>query len=432
MDLPAMHGVLARAEHCKVKPELVAAVKERCDTLEQQLPMRRALQNCAVLEDLSEVSKVIDDMKSKGLDKADKWLLPDGPKLFERAVARAEHLKEYDVVIKRVEKAAVVYDAKELMASFSIANELGVPQSTYPEAHELFLNLQDGEFIEKKQAELKAGEKNDDERIALINLDAQMEVLGLKTDSTTMKDVAQELASTHTGRKSVFRGASKMDLMGQKLYMDLSNFSKLRDPMSWGQSGLAEKADEEETTTEQSMLQHSCEYILMSLTELPTDALSQAAVKNFKNLMRCMGDKPGAFSGDKAEPIVKTAKKEEGLRDEIYVQIMKQLTDNPSAKSAENGWELFQKVIREVLPSQECCEFVRGFLEKATSPEEETEKRERSKSRGSKVNVLEITEARNKERSASRVEFMKNSLPLLAGATLKIFQSEMEEKMGGK
>jgi len=268
-----------------------------------------------------------------------------------------------------------------------------------------------------------------------------LEVLGLKIDSSEMQHVAKELATTHTGRRSVFKGNSFVDKLGQKVYTDLANYSDLRDPMNWGQVGLAEK-DAEEQPSAESMLRHSHEAINEPLTKMDgvqekeRRDIEKNAVKNFKDLLRCMGDKPGAFTGDKAEPILKNIKKEGALRDEVYVQMMKQLTENPSTKSLQNGWELFQRLIREGLPNGELCEFLRGFLEKmAALQTEEVEKQEdgmpssmRKSGRKKTMNKLEVTEARQKERSASRSDFMKNTLPLLVKSTLAIFVDVHGEK----
>merc|ERR1712066_1135109 len=103
---------------------------------------------------------------------------------------------------------------------------------------------------------------------------------------------------------------------------------------------------------------------------------SAEAVTNFHNLLRCMGDKASAsnYAGDdNTEPILAAAKNDE-LRDEVFTQVLKQLSNNPSSKSTTAGYELLQKLIKDVpLPSTELREYLRGFLEKTAHPEEKPE-----------------------------------------------------------
>ena len=48
-------------------------------------------------------------------------------------------------------------------------------------------------------------------------------------------------------------------------------------------------------------------------------------------------------------------------RDEIYMQVMKQLTDNPSIRSQKEGWDLLQHLIVSAPPSPKMMEFIRAF-----------------------------------------------------------------------
>lgn len=113
------------------------------------------------------------------------------------------------------------------------------------------------------------------------------------------------------------------------------------------------------------MLKYQTERISEPLTFLRGDPrVERAAVKNFGDLLRCMGDKPSAFIGDKEGPIITKAKANDvALRDEVYLQIMKQLNGNPSSDSAANGWHLFLRLVREAEPpSCELRDFIRAFL----------------------------------------------------------------------
>ena len=54
------------------------------------------------------------------------------------------------------------------------------------------------------------------------------------------------------------------------------------------------------------------------------------------------------------------------LRDEIYLQLMKQTTENPNPRSMMSGWVLLLLCCRTFLPSEEFLPFVHSCFEAAT------------------------------------------------------------------
>lgn len=344
-------------------------------------------------------------------------------------------MKELDSTKQRIIKAAEQFDAQELQKAWTKANELGMAQESLADAHQVFLKLQDGDFVEAKVVELQSSASTENE-VIVLNLTTQLALLGLKIGNEGNRNVARSMSRRTVTSGSVFnkrRTESKASAMGQKLFMDLSNYSGLRDPITWGREGLAEH-EEAETDPELCaivMLQHDPEHLRQSLTNL-APAHEQAARKNFTNLLRCMGDKPSPVKGDLAEPIVKLAKKEKVLRDEVYVQLMKQLTDNPSTKSMLAGWELFHSLVKEELPTDELCEFLRGFLERSTNPDEhDDEEDEGEKGRAiRKSQKFEDTEARDNALVSTKA--LKEKVKEESEKTLKTFKEKWEKERAKK
>lgn len=54
--------------------------------------------------------------------------------------------------------------------------------------------------------------------------------------------------------------------------------------------------------------------------------------------------------------------------DEIYLQVIKQLTNNPSVESASKGWNLLQSMVQVALPSTEVYNFLLAFTHKEATP----------------------------------------------------------------
>jgi myosin-7 len=74
------------------------------------------------------------------------------------------------------------------------------------------------------------------------------------------------------------------------------------------------------------------------------DDLNSKAVEIYLAVMRYMGDAPhkkARLSSDLSDAIIEHALQHDALRDEVYCQLMKQLTDTKSRQAEERGWELF-------------------------------------------------------------------------------------------
>jgi len=116
------------------------------------------------------------------------------------------------------------------------------------------------------------------------------------------------------------------------------------------------------------MLSHSGACIANSLTRVPEgedpNVYVGGAVQNFRNVMVCMGDRPAPECQKTASrvAVVELATSEEVLRDEVYVQVLKQLINNPSETSEENGWMLLRDLCQQVPPEDELEAFVLAFV----------------------------------------------------------------------
>merc|ERR1712232_578988 len=121
-----------------------------------------------------------------------------------------------------------MFDAREMHAAFTEANEAGIAQSLYAKEHKVYLKMQDGEFLQAKSTELAKHAKEGDAYVTMVNnLNSQLDDLGLRTDSNDMKEIAQALLTK--------RRATVVEMVS--VFEDLRNFKDLRDPLSWGVKG---------------------------------------------------------------------------------------------------------------------------------------------------------------------------------------------------
>ncbi|XP_078485190.1 unconventional myosin-VIIa-like isoform X1 [Ciona intestinalis] len=93
--------------------------------------------------------------------------------------------------------------------------------------------------------------------------------------------------------------------------------------------------------------------------------MTQEAVAIFLALMKYMGDYPSKrprHGNEQTDQIFEPPLKHEQLRDEVYCQIMKQLTNNKQSYSEERGWELMWLATGVFAPSNQLMPHLQKFL----------------------------------------------------------------------
>ncbi|XP_025053284.1 myosin XVB [Alligator sinensis] len=98
--------------------------------------------------------------------------------------------------------------------------------------------------------------------------------------------------------------------------------------------------------------------------------LNELATKNFMTLMRFMGDQPKVKNQEEIDycyEILQLCKEKENLRDEIYCQAIKQVTQNPKPESCARGWMLLGLLAGYCLPSSIFMPYATKFFQQASS-----------------------------------------------------------------
>lgn len=111
--------------------------------------------------------------------------------------------------------------------------------------------------------------------------------------------------------------------------------------------------------------------------------LHKEAIKTFKSIQRVMGDRDRpSHNGSSTSLVASNALLEEErsllgdgithgeLRDEIYCQVMKQLTGNPNPESVFRGWQLLCVLLVTFPPSKNFEASLRSFISQATHQQE--------------------------------------------------------------
>ena len=106
--------------------------------------------------------------------------------------------------------------------------------------------------------------------------------------------------------------------------------------------------------TPEEIMVHQIGLIKKPLTSLPS-SLNSMAVQLFKNLVSYMGDRNSSKKKElhiKKHTAIAMSSPEE-LKDEAYLQVIKQITNNPRDESKEKGWNFFALMASVYPPSME-------------------------------------------------------------------------------
>lgn len=163
-------------------------------------------------------------------------------------------------------------------------------------------------------------------------------------------DAERVVSITMEIKSNFFDEGGRLDDPG----LSLHNYEEVRPPQIVSASyGL--------TDTTEDMLRWSKQPIHSSFTRLGEDPeLRRVAARCFRAVLSFMGDRGTAAAGapghksrcvEQAQEALAVAHQQVPLRDELLLQICKQLTDNPSEDSRARGWVLLHAAVSSFPPS---------------------------------------------------------------------------------
>ena len=116
------------------------------------------------------------------------------------------------------------------------------------------------------------------------------------------------------------------------------------------------------TVAESGLLRWQLEPIHTSITLLQEADARHAAVRCFRNILAFMGDRPLSRPIPLGQEVLSLGNALPELRDEIFIQLCKQLTGNPSIASCERGYVLLYLCLCTFHPSEEAENAIEMWL----------------------------------------------------------------------
>lgn len=299
-------------------------------------------------------------------------------------------------ILEHLQQAVEEYNVEELEKYLGEACVNGLEKQDLENARQVFHQLQDEVFIKKALEELAevpaqstnpfdASEPSDatnpfsteaelDQKRSL-NLKTQLAKLQ-KCDAIDTGDLGSERKST----------VDEAELEGTDKISALLHYPGLKHARLWKghrksyalwtpESMVRRPTVGADIAKRNLMLHHSKDTIAEALTQKVPANEEEKAVQNFRNILYYMADKPAQELVRQAsfDYIISLAMRTE-FCDEVFCQVVKQLTGNPSQRSAHLGWQLLLLLCQSVLPSQDLFPFIKKFLEGFDTEDADAEK----------------------------------------------------------
>ena len=267
---------------------------------------------------------------------------------------------ESDAVAFGVKEAALVEPVEEAAAA---GNEVDGPSAVHLSPM-VKMNWLKGLTAAKSKARKKLTSKND-KLSKLKNFAKSAE--RSKATEIDKKHKEEEAKKKNDPRETVplMSFVDLVDAMKTAAAMPPQKFSEYAEAyFNLNRKGLFGGA-----TTVEKILSWKKENIKTSLKKMPTKDLENVATQCFKNITGYMGDRSSRKDdGGHAEKVIKTClSASEEVRDEIYCQLVKQTTRNPSPESVKKGWQLLSVCAGSFSPSASLLPYLvthcRGFFQ---------------------------------------------------------------------
>jgi len=270
---------------------------------------------------------------------------------------------ETSIAVK-TETGLVLDDLEPLTAAITFAESVGMPATFEPFVHAQTALENFQKQIEIKEQLYEAAGSGDRSKLrsalnAAEDLDMRLDIIAKVRRILKEKDAQAEMPESGIGSQN-YDDIEKARQVRRDLIrhprFELKNFPGLRSPDDFAKGVILNKQK-----VKDNFLLWQGNVITKSLTEI-TKEFSKMAVQIHKDLLGYMGDKHMPFPAMLAQDVLRKGFESAVIRDEIFLQIIKQLTNNPRPESIAKGWQMMCMCVSTFPPSKRFENFLLHYI----------------------------------------------------------------------
>eukprot|EP01041_Mallomonas_annulata_P002807 gene2807-5525_t len=364
-DMNVLVQLLAKAELYSISDDRVTQARmyvERCNLVDKTYKTFKEASASMNLAQLNEALRTAIELGLDTAEVADAQILRGKLEIVQGA--KSQLIAAEQSIAVKAESGLTAEDLEPLTAALSHAESVGMPREYEAYVHAQSVYSTYSKHIEVKEQLFEAAGSGDRAKLrAALNsaedLDMRLDIIAKVRRILKEKDALAEMADTGMSAQG-YEATEKARQVRRDLIrhprFELKNFPGLRSPDDFAKGVILNKQ-----SVKDKFLCWQSSVITKSLTEV-TKEFSKMAVQIHKDLLGYMGDKHMPFPAMLAQDVLRKGFESPVIRDEIFLQIIKQLTGNPRPESIAKGWQMMCMCVSTFPPSKRFENFLLHYI----------------------------------------------------------------------
>jgi hypothetical protein len=234
---------------------------------------------------------------------------------------------------------------------------------------------------------LEAVRKLTERNVQIPEVAALKELLDMPESVLLQKQLIDAVKNDDEARIASITCRMKAIYFTQHGYEDfaLTNFPRLKTPHQFISHEMVHERSMDEfhrweevqhvlEAKRDAMLKFSSDRLHTSLTHLPSNIPRAAAVHSFDVFTKYISDIPSRDVEEELAHVLWIGVQNPTLRDEYFIQVIKQMTGNPVTQSIIRAWKLFDLLLLNFPPTEDFENFLEAFIRRRSDADSRLKK----------------------------------------------------------